>query len=87
MSTTIAGLFLMAASIGMCIPAAIQRLRAYDRRMEARRLIRDLPKLPLPPVDAPDAEFEAWARQAIHIGNGPAFERTLAEIRALREVS
>lgn len=40
---------------------------------------------PLPPPDAPDEAFEAWAVQALGIANTPAMQRTLHEIHSLPE--
>lgn len=43
----------------------------------------DLP--PLPPPDADDAAFEAWALQALGLGNSAAFDTTRRQIADLPE--
>lgn len=41
--------------------------------------------LDLPPLDAPDEAFDAWAIQALRIANDHTFDTTLGEILALPE--
>lgn len=73
------------------------KVRDFDRRAEERRRIKDAAKYerllaavespePLPPVDATEAEFEAWALRAVRIANDRSYDRALAEIRALPEI-
>ena len=51
-----------------------------------RAAARPMPPMPLPAPDATDAEFEAWARQALCIANSAAFEADVrADIAALPE--
>jgi len=81
MIDTLVGLALIAAAL---IWLAVAWYQHAGR--ECARMVAEAELLPLPQLDAPDAVFEAYARQAIAVANHAAFETTRRQIAALPTV-
>ena len=81
---TITALIILAACLVLLAAHGLRALAAWSDREIDRHITA---ALALPDPDATDAEFEAWARDALEIANSAAFAAfeasVLADIEAL----